>query len=428
MWLETLILILHSLFAPLFILLSFFIPLLRRRLRFEKKNLDRPESVSFLKRGETADLCFEVSSEGELEQVRTFIEGALAEGKKIELIICSPSVERGALKLWENNPTKMRILRLPLVHFSWFFAQSVRTWMSAPTLIFCRYDFFPELVYLMRKKKSILMAATLKNKKTVKGRLLRIYRHFNEIYTSTEADKKQISMLVDLTKTKVDFLELRFLSIQSRFLSLDKKLELNRGMSNYKNWLTNFVGRKLVLGNFWPLEVRLLQDQGLQHLIREGKIHVAIFPHLLDEANVRMCKTVLTQTLQNIPVYEVKSEFTTETNKPGIALVLEKGFLCEFYHFYDDAYVGGGFGRSIHSALEPYLGGCRLYLGPKTHRSTEFDLVKETSPHEIFLLAGQEQFAPLFLEKTQTIDRPKRESMLNSMQKKYEHAFQEKIR
>ena len=56
-------------------------------MEFEKRNdwtrtTDRPQA------------CFEVSSDGELEQVWPLMEQSLVSGECIELIYCSPSLEK----------------------------------------------------------------------------------------------------------------------------------------------------------------------------------------------------------------------------------------------------------------------------------------------------------------------------------------------
>ena len=53
---------------------------------------------------------------------------------------------------------------------------------------------------------------------------------------------------------------------------------------------------------------------------------------------------------------------------------------------FDHAFIGGGHGRSIHSVLEPFFGVSHIYCGPKVHRSTEYDFVKNKTPHFIHIV------------------------------------------
>ena len=66
-----------------------------------------------------------------------------------------------------------------------------------------------------------------------------------------------------------------------------------------------------------------------------------------------------------------------------VSLMLVPGIFCELYANFGQAYVGGGHLKSIHSVLEPYLGGAQIYCGPKTYRSTEFDFILGHSPKTI---------------------------------------------
>ncbi|MDO9180910.1 MAG: hypothetical protein Q7U04_00815, partial [Bacteriovorax sp.] len=66
---------------------------LKKRIDFERKNLIELQCQSFKLDFLVADYCFEVSSEGELEQVRPLIEYYLLHKKRIEILFSSPSVE-----------------------------------------------------------------------------------------------------------------------------------------------------------------------------------------------------------------------------------------------------------------------------------------------------------------------------------------------
>ena len=63
-------------------------------------------------------------------------------------------------------------------------------------------------------------------------------------------------------------------------------------------------------------------------------------------------------------------------NKPGVILINLKGVLCELYKFFAISFVGGGHGVSIHSVMEPYIAGSRIFCGPKVFRSTEFQFIQ----------------------------------------------------
>ena len=81
------------------------------------------------------------------------------------------------------------------------------------------------------------------------------------------------------------------------------------------------------------------------------------------------------------------------------------GVLLEAYTFFGTAFVGGGHGRSIHSVLEPFLAGCNVFCGQKTHRSTEYDLVADISPSSIFVVYELGMFATILNKKSEVSDQ-----------------------
>jgi hypothetical protein len=89
---------------------------------------------------------------------------------------------------------------------------------------------------------------------------------------------------------------------------------------------------------------------------------------------------------------EMISDMTIKGPFGSTILVNKKGILCELYSDFGMAYVGGGFGVSVHSILEPLVAGSEhISCGPVNHRSTEFDLaqsfgsMKEVKTNQEFL-------------------------------------------
>src|SRR3989338_2013583 len=113
----------------------------RERFNFEEKNLIDSSCKSFKYDKLKADYAFEVSSEGELEQIMPILEVFLSGKKKIEIVYCSDSVEGKCIQLFKKFPHQIRLLRLPLVSFFPFSKKgtSAYSWLTAPYLILCSY-------------------------------------------------------------------------------------------------------------------------------------------------------------------------------------------------------------------------------------------------------------------------------------------------
>ena len=106
-----------------------------------------------------ARVCFHISSQGELEQIRSLLERLVENGDCVELIFTSPSVEHDISKLKLLYPNHIDTLRLPLLSLSIFPFLKLSSWITAPVVCLCRYDFYPELLCLSFFKKMILLNA-----------------------------------------------------------------------------------------------------------------------------------------------------------------------------------------------------------------------------------------------------------------------------
>jgi 3-deoxy-D-manno-octulosonic-acid transferase len=125
--------------------------------------------------------------------------------------------------------------------------------------------------------------------------------------------------------------------------------------------------KNFIFGNVWPEDIFLLQ--ALPH---EQKC--LLVPHKLDEPIIKEITNRLSSL--NLP-FHILSDDTSPDSEAQIFILLKKGILCEFYAEFSKAYVGGGFGESIHSILEPLVAGCDgISCGPINDRSTEFDIAE----------------------------------------------------
>ena len=369
------------------------VPSLRGRIAFEGKNIRDPACRSFAGEGRIANYAFEVSSEGELEQVYPLIERVLGCGGCVEVLFASPSVEGKCLELYESNSRQVRILRLPLLtFFPWRFGrgQNIAHWMSAPVLILCRYDFYPELfLYGTRKgHRFYLVSAVLKNK----GRLwLPLYRCFDKIVCS---NRGEWGRFVDWgwPREKLAYCEFRSIRILSR---LKDRHRVFSHWEQFTSWIATFAGQnRLIVGNAWPAEMDILHGDSLQKNVKKGKFLVLVAPHKMGEAFVKG----LEEKMKNFSVHilsrpeEWESVLARWKISPGPLVFAVSGVLLEFYSLFRHALVGGGHGKGVHSLLEPFWAGCSIYCGSEVGRSSEYDFVQQTSPDCMTIVADWKQW------------------------------------
>lgn len=369
----------------LYPLVGFLLPQLsswaRKRKEFELRNHTDPAA----RWHDKADICFEVSSEGELEQVMPLVEYYLLKKRIVELVYSSESVEKKIKGLSGTYPENLFIYRLPLITFSPFFNLN---WVKANILVLCRYDFYPHLVLLgLKKKKFILLSASLKGKKNP---LSVPYEFFDLIVCASDKEKVSFENLIG-TKVPLMTLDLRGTRIISRLENAPNTL---KKVSSFLEKLETLPPKsRIILGSAYPNELKIFENKEFCEEIAKGNIHVCIAPHKLDKESV---SNILNLIPKHLSLVSIRDNSPLDS-LPGVSLMLVPGILCELYSFFGHAYVGGGHLKSVHSLLEPYLAGTKIYCGPKTHRSTEFDFILGNSNESIAVVTNPKDFYDYFI-------------------------------
>lgn len=364
-----------------------FIPFIKKRLTFERKNFaDNICAYRDHLQGSITDkgLAFLVSSEGEFEQVVPLIEAALENDHAIELVYTSPSVEKKIstfVQLKKSLGIKnIFALRLPLVSFfpfDFFIFQSPFAWLKSKTIVFCRYDFFPELLFFyFLKRRLILVSATLKNKKISAIRSLYLksfYKLFALIIPATSKDQITISNLSNSKKCQAPF--------DFRVSRIIDRLEQGQHNEDMAKWSKINGDRSLILGSLWPSDLAIVLSKEALNFYAQNNWSLFIYPHKLgDESFVSTIRNLiaLSRDLDFVAIKNLNDLKKIDEFKKSTVYYLDiGGILVESYQFFHWAYVGGGFERSIHSVLEPYVAKAAVITGEKTYRSTEWDLINQ---------------------------------------------------
>lgn len=399
-----------GIYFPLLRLLSlllFWNRKLEERERFEKRNKFEALAHSFKEKGTLADLCFEFSSEGEFQQIAPLVMDAISEGKKIELVFFSPSVEKAVMKLAATYPKQVRYLRYPFVRLFPFIARrSFTHWVTAKTLIMVRYDLFPEFfVWSLKKDHSLKMVWVSFKKERSAGRKPSLWKKLflktsrAVVYAGLEDGSQGASLSVP--GKSYDF---RMEQIKRRIQDKDEKFKTHFALyPEFKKHLDSYsLDRRLILGNAWPSDLKLLKSIPDDFL-------VVIVPHQLSAEILN----AFHQGLESLgrKASEIHDHSGSISAAPTF-LINKKGILCELYADFSRAYVGGGFEGSIHSVLEPLVAGSqKLSCGPKHHRSTEYDLA--LSLGDMTEVNTPEQFLMWLKSPTTATDRDKINSLLS---------------
>lgn len=385
------LLILLSIIRPfisiLLVVIRPLVPFIQKRLNFERKNFTEESS----RRHTSSDYCFEISSEGELEQVRPLLQAVLSAGKKIEILYSSPSVETKCQKFFTDYPEQVRALRMPLmssfaVDFLYF--RSIWFWVKSPVVVFCRYDFFPELLMLkFFGKKFILISGAFKKMSWYKKESFKL---FDVVVAATELEKEKfVELLGD--KSRVYNCDFRVPRITERYTHADEVIAKKTSIIPYIEKLKSLKAeQKIILGSAWASDLDILKNEKLIQKVKSGELHLLLAPHKLDDDFSLTLQTICSEIFGS-DLVEIVNEKRSYKGSPVVILQMG-GILCELYSLFKVAYVGGGYERSIHSVLEPYFSNNIVVTGPTIHRSTEFDLAFELTPHEIHVLKSPESF------------------------------------
>jgi 3-deoxy-D-manno-octulosonic-acid transferase len=365
-------------------LLSPFVARLRRRKAFENQNQIFQESC---------DYTFEYSSEGELEQSMQLILKALHQNKKVQLLYSSESVEERSQELYQTFKEKIILTRIPFITGHFFSKMHIKNHIYGKKVIFCRYDFFPDLIFycLSKKKEMNLIWATNKKygqKFSTYHKI--VYKLFSKIIAATQRDRALLSTVIH-SSCKTLVYDFRPRQIQQRLLNSNKRLESK--LQDFKAFLETLEkfpkSKRIIMGSAYPEEI---SEDGLDIIDQL----IVILPHKLHPSSIsKLAKNL--KNYQDHPVVILNATDSKESylrklkqidSSPAILIMNYKGILLELYQFFQYAYVGGGLFKSVHSLLEPAVSGCRVYCGQYIHRSTEADLIKEANPLQLFIVSS----------------------------------------
>ena len=408
------LLVIQYLLFPVLGFLTFIVPLLKKRSRFERSS----NSMSFNEQGIVASHCFHVSSEGELEQCLSIIIRLLREDHYIELVYTSDSVARKCTQLSNEHP-RLNLLRMPLVTFP---INSFRKWVTAKKFYMCRYDFFSELVlYGSRKDVTFtLLSASLKGKKLHGLRrkfMADQFRLFDLIVAASETERDRFLSLDN---------QLNVIAFEFRLLQISKRIEMAPDKLSEVLELSGFIEvlktrdplKSLVIGSAWPSELEIFRDKKVVKSVQSGELLITIAPHSLSETSILSIVSLIGEIAPELKL--VRANEVSEFHPGEVYINTTPGVLLESYSFFGHALVGGGHGRSIHSVLEPYLAGCRVYCGPRVHRSTEFDFIKKQSPNDIVVINELETISDFIEGYDRGGEIDKRNNLVLSYQESFE--------
>ncbi len=308
---------------------------------------------------------FHVASHGEYEQTRPVIEG-LREVSPDSIIVVSFFSPSG----YENCDHEAVDFKfyLPL-DFPWVMRRLLRL-LKPHRVVFASYDIWPNLIWSCQQAgiPTTLFAARIvpgstKQWPVISNFYKQIYGAIRYIYTVSEADHHRVkAILSDHSSTVVKNLG------NPRY---DRVRERNhRGNSIRRNGNERVV----VLGSLHKEDEEMIVPPLLDRLRADDSIRLLWAPHEPESAVIDAIGRQLSAAGISWDRY---GQRLGRFRDDQVLIIDGVGYLAELYSRGILAYVGGGFGASVHNVMEPATAGIPVLFGPRYSRSHEAEQLIE---------------------------------------------------
>lgn len=304
---------------------------------------------------------FHCASLGEFEQGRPLMEEFRRKnpGYKILLTFFSPS----GYEVRKNYAGSDFVFYLPLDTKAK--AKRFVEIVNPSVIYFIKYEFWLNFLAEFRRRKipHFLVSAFFRDNQVFFKSYGKIFREalkgFAFIFTQ---EKNSFSLLksIGITNTEV--------AGDTRF---DRVKEISNGAKEIEQAkLFSENSKLLVAGSTWPQDEELLFPAISEQLKKDWKMIIA--PHELGEDHLKMIE----EGLKNSGIEKEKiTRFSLAKNgllKNAKVLIIDNiGMLSSLYRYGDIAYIGGGFGKSIHNTLEAAVYGIPVVFGPRFEKFHE---------------------------------------------------------
>ncbi len=312
-------------------------------------------------------IWFHGASAGEWESLFPVVERALRDGVPCIATCFSPSGEFQLKRLLRRS-SELRVERDSLVvglcpdegqWEAYFRSVKVEAFLTV------KYEAWPELWHSLGvcRVPLFLLGAQRRPSLIYLARWFGFFKwSFPESYFGVSSGSDSQSLLELFPSARVEILgDPRWDRVQQRAQNSSPRVELFRqyvGSARFSE-----VG---VLGSVWMKDLEVLGPALGQKTKLKKDCILFFVPHTLALDEMRSIEEELRH--QGIAYQKTSSIETLEkinASRPQVLLVDEMGFLLELYSLATWAYVGGGFGKGVHSTLEPAFFAIPVSCGPE---------------------------------------------------------------
>ena len=321
---------------------------------------------------------FHASSLGEFEQGRPLMEAWRKAHPEYQILLSffSPS----GYEVRHDYAGADVVVYLPSDRSS-----SVRRFLDLahPSLVvFIKYDFWPTMLseLSVRSIPTYLVSAIFRPDqlffRSYGGWYLRLLHLFRRLYVQDEASRQLlIEHGVEAVQVTGDTRFDRVEDIARAAKDIPAVAELARGR------------RLLVAGSTWPEDEAILLPYFNE---APEDFALVLAPHEIHEEHLRSIEAGLKRPSMRLSEYVEGKPLPEGTS----CIIIDCfGLLSSVYRYGQWAYVGGGFGKSVHNTLEAAVYGVPVFFGPEIHKHREIrELVRRESG---FILHDGEELAQL---------------------------------
>ena len=292
------------------------------------------------------------AASGEIEYVKSTIRELRAKEKKAVRIVVTYSSPSAPL-LFTNIQDEVDVF-IPLCWDLDIFNNRLIKLINPSVVIFARTDFWPRLIYNLKRKNIPIVAISLFPKTNHLSRFWLKYvlspmRLITCVNPSSQTYLKNI-----LPQHQIEFIpDTRFDQVLHR-LSNPSKIEIkNHAQFNF-----------FVIGSSWPADEDVIIP-AVQNILQLG-YKIIWAPHETQHAPELIAKlkaqssTLQLSLLSNL----MTTPSAIDIDSSDILIVDRIGFLADFYRFSSLAFVGGSFVSKVHSVMEPLCAGNPVIVGP----------------------------------------------------------------
>lgn len=310
---------------------------------------------------------FHCASLGEFEQGRPIIEHLKQTFPEFFILLTFFSPSGYEIRKDYSYANYITYLPLDTPSNAKFFVSTVQPqWV-----IFIKYEFwFHFLKTLYRHQIPTLLVAAVFRPHQIffkwYGSIFRRIPHFFEKIFVQNERSKELLLQIGYSNTTV-----------LGDTRIDRVIEI-AGQAQPEQRIKDFIGKRKVLiaGSTWPPEEKIILQWLKAVDLNEWCLILA--PHQVTPSNINR--------LVNLFKEYTPSTYTQGIHTPqsSILIIDTIGMLAGLYQFGTLAFIGGGFGRSIHNILEPAAFGIPIIFGPNHHKFIEAEtLIKTKGAFEV---------------------------------------------